>query len=102
MQSTSGNHVESQSPAVLLNRAASTGCNGVALARAGGSRACPLYTQVIAPYDAEDSRGLLKASIRDPDPVVFLENEILYGETFQVHFGLTPAVGDEGAVHLCT
>jgi pyruvate dehydrogenase E1 component beta subunit len=40
--------------------------------------------KVIAPYDAEDSRGLLKASIRDPDPVVFLENEILYGETFQV------------------
>lgn len=41
--------------------------------------------QVIAPYDAEDSRGLMKAAIRDPDPVVFLENEILYGETFQVH-----------------
>ena len=42
------------------------------------------WLQVIAPYDAEDARGLLKASIRDPDPVVFLENEILYGETFQV------------------
>ena len=40
--------------------------------------------QVIAPYDAEDSRGLLKAAIRDPDPVVFLENEILYGESFPV------------------
>ena len=40
--------------------------------------------QVIAPYDAEDARGLLKASIRDPDPVVFLENEILYGEAFPV------------------
>lgn len=47
------------------------------------SVACKL--QVIAPYDAEDSRGLMKAAIRDPDPVVFLENEILYGETFQVH-----------------
>lgn len=40
--------------------------------------------QVIAPYDAEDARGLLKSSIRDPDPVVFLENEILYGESFKV------------------
>ena len=40
--------------------------------------------QVIAPYDAEDARGLLKAAIRDPDPVVFLENEILYGESFPV------------------
>ncbi|KAK9916293.1 hypothetical protein WJX75_000972 [Coccomyxa subellipsoidea] len=40
--------------------------------------------KVLAPYDAEDSRGLLKAAIRDPDPVVFLENEILYGESFPV------------------
>lgn len=40
--------------------------------------------KVIMPYDAEDARGLLKASIRDPDPVVFLENEILYGESFPV------------------
>ena len=40
--------------------------------------------KVVAPYDAEDTRGLLKASIRDPDPVVFLENEILYGEAFPV------------------
>lgn len=39
---------------------------------------------MLAPYDAEDSRGLLKAAIRDPDPVVFLENEILYGESFPV------------------
>jgi pyruvate dehydrogenase E1 component beta subunit len=37
-------------------------------------------TQVVAPYDSEDARGLMKASIRDPDPVVFLENEILYGQ----------------------
>ena len=41
--------------------------------------------QVLAPYDAEDARGLLKAAIRDPDPVVFLENEILYGESFPVN-----------------
>ncbi len=38
----------------------------------------------MAPYDAEDARGLMKAAIRDPDPVVFLENEILYGESFPV------------------
>lgn len=38
----------------------------------------------MAPYDAEDARGLMKAAIRDPDPVVFLENEILYGESFPI------------------
>jgi len=40
--------------------------------------------KVLAPYDAEDARGLLKAAIRDPNPVVFLENELMYGETFEV------------------
>ncbi len=39
---------------------------------------------VIAPYDAADSKGLLKAAIRSNDPVVFLENELLYGRTFEV------------------
>ena len=39
---------------------------------------------MLAPYDSEDCRGLMKAAIRDPDPVVFLENEILYGESFPV------------------
>lgn len=39
---------------------------------------------MLAPYDAEDARGLLKAAIRDPDPVVFLENEMLYGTSFPV------------------
>ena len=39
---------------------------------------------MLAPYDAEDARGLLKSAIRDPDPVIFLENEILYGESFPV------------------
>ena len=34
--------------------------------------------KVLVPYDAEDARGLMKAAIRDPDPVVFLENELLY------------------------
>ncbi|KAJ1269358.1 hypothetical protein BS78_07G205800 [Paspalum vaginatum] len=40
--------------------------------------------KVLAPYSAEDARGLLKAAIRDPDPVIFLENELLYGESFPV------------------
>ena len=40
--------------------------------------------KVIAPYDAADAKGLLKAAIRDPNPVVFLENEMLYGETYDV------------------
>ena len=39
---------------------------------------------VIAPYDAQDAKGLLKAAIRSEDPVVFLENELLYGRTFDV------------------
>ena len=40
--------------------------------------------KVIAPYSAADAKGLLKAAIRDPNPVVFLENEILYGQSFEV------------------
>ncbi|CAD6995075.1 unnamed protein product [Ceratitis capitata] len=44
---------------------------------------CP-GLKVISPYDSEDARGLLKASIRDPDPVVCLENEMLYGVAFPV------------------
>jgi pyruvate dehydrogenase E1 component beta subunit len=40
--------------------------------------------KVIAPYTASDAKGLLKAAIRDPSPVVFLENEILYGQSFEV------------------
>jgi pyruvate dehydrogenase E1 component beta subunit len=39
---------------------------------------------VIAPYSAADAKGLLKAAIRSNDPVVFLENELLYGQTFDV------------------
>ncbi len=39
---------------------------------------------VIAPYDAADAKGLLKAAIRSNDPVVFLENELLYGRSFDV------------------
>ncbi|KAH7516777.1 hypothetical protein FEM48_Zijuj10G0170700 [Ziziphus jujuba var. spinosa] len=44
---------------------------------------CP-GLKVVAPYSSEDARGLLKAAIRDPDPVVVLENELLYGESFPV------------------
>ncbi|MGH7014686.1 MAG: pyruvate dehydrogenase complex E1 component subunit beta [Stellaceae bacterium] len=40
--------------------------------------------KVIAPYSAADHKGLLKAAIRDPNPVIFLENEILYGASFPV------------------
>ncbi len=40
--------------------------------------------KVIAPYAAADAKGLLKAAIRDESPVVFLENEILYGQSFEV------------------
>ncbi|OYW31784.1 MAG: pyruvate dehydrogenase complex E1 component subunit beta, partial [Azorhizobium sp. 12-66-6] len=40
--------------------------------------------KVIAPYTAADAKGLLKAAIRDPNPIIFLENEILYGQSFDV------------------
>ncbi|WP_230533687.1 pyruvate dehydrogenase complex E1 component subunit beta [Microvirga roseola] len=40
--------------------------------------------KVIAPYMAADAKGLLKSAIRDPNPVIFLENEILYGQSFPV------------------
>ncbi len=40
--------------------------------------------KVIAPYDAADAKGLLKAAIRDPNPVVFLEHELIYGTSFQI------------------
>jgi pyruvate dehydrogenase E1 component beta subunit len=40
--------------------------------------------KVVAPYTASDFKGLLKSAIRDPNPVVFLENEILYGQSFEV------------------
>ncbi|MEO1200765.1 MAG: pyruvate dehydrogenase complex E1 component subunit beta [Pseudomonadota bacterium] len=40
--------------------------------------------KVVQPWSAADAKGLLKSAIRDPNPVIFLENEILYGQTFQV------------------
>lgn len=67
------------------------GPNGAA-ARVGAQHSqnyAPWYSSVpglivIAPYDAADCKGLLKAAIRDPNPVVFLENELMYGESFDV------------------
>jgi pyruvate dehydrogenase E1 component beta subunit len=40
--------------------------------------------KVVMPYSAADAKGLLKQAIRDPNPVIFLENEILYGQSFEV------------------
>ena len=67
------------------------GPNGAA-ARVGAQHSqnyAPWYTAipglvVIAPYDAADAKGLLKAAIRSEDPVVFLENELVYGRSFDV------------------
>ncbi len=67
------------------------GPNGAA-ARVGAQHSqnyAPWYASVpgiivISPYDAADAKGLLKAAIRCEDPVVFLENELLYGRSFEV------------------
>src|SRR6185312_14632895 len=40
--------------------------------------------KVVAPYDAADAKGLLKTAIRDPNPVMFLEHEIMYGQAFEM------------------
>ena len=40
--------------------------------------------KVVMPYSASDAKGLLKSAIRDPNPVIFLENEIMYGQSFEV------------------
>jgi pyruvate dehydrogenase E1 component beta subunit len=72
------------------------GPNGAA-ARVGAQHSqnfAPWYASVpglivISPYDAADAKGLLKAAIRCEDPVVFLENELLYGRTFEI-----PALDD--------
>lgn len=46
--------------------------------------------KVVAPYSAEDSKGLLKSAIRDDNPVIFLENEIMYGQSFDVPDNIEP------------
>ena len=40
--------------------------------------------KVVAPYDAEDAKGLLKSAIRDPNPIIFLEHELMYGLSFDM------------------
>ena len=70
------------------------GPNGAA-ARVGAQHSqnyAPWYASVpglivIAPYDAADAKALLKAAIRCEDPVIFLENELLYGRTYEVPMG---------------
>ena len=67
------------------------GANGAA-ARVGAQHSqdfAAWYAQipglkVVQPYSAADAKGLLKTAIRDPNPVIFLENEILYGRSFEV------------------
>jgi pyruvate dehydrogenase E1 component beta subunit len=67
------------------------GANGAA-ARVGAQHSqdyAAWYAQVpglkvVQPYSASDAKGLLKSAIRDPNPVVFLENEIMYGKSFDV------------------
>lgn len=68
------------------------GPNGAAAGVAAQHSQCygAWYTQcpglkVLSPYSAEDAKGLLKTAVRDPDPVVFLENEIMYGVAFDVN-----------------
>jgi pyruvate dehydrogenase E1 component beta subunit len=67
------------------------GANGAA-ARVGAQHSqcyaswyahCP-GLKVVSPWSAADAKGLLKSAIRDPNPVIFLENEILYGQSFEV------------------
>ncbi len=40
--------------------------------------------KVVAPYDADDAKGLLKSSVRDKNPIIFLEHELMYGQSFNV------------------
>jgi pyruvate dehydrogenase E1 component beta subunit len=66
--------------------------------------------KVVAPYSAADAKGLLKSAIRDPNPVVFLENELLYGHGFEVPtdpefivpIGKAKIVREGSSVTICT
>jgi len=50
-----------------------------------GNYKTPCNVKVVSPYSAEDARGLIKAAIRDPNPVVVLENELMYGVSFHLN-----------------
>ena len=65
------------------NGAARASARSTARTTPRGTRRCP-GLKVVQPYTAADAKGLLKAAIRDPNPVIFLENEILYGHSFEV------------------
>ena len=108
---TSLNYAQMQAIDHIINSAAKT------LYMAGGQMGCPIVfrgpngaaarvaaqhsqdyaawyshipgLKVVQPYTAADAKGLLKSAIRDPNPVIFLENEILYGQSFDV-----PAIDD--------
>jgi pyruvate dehydrogenase E1 component beta subunit len=54
--------------------------------------------KVISPYSAEDSKGLLISAIRDPNPVIFLENEMLYGHSFEVPDEIEPIEIGKGKI----
>ncbi len=66
--------------------------------------------KVVAPYSAADAKGLLKAAIRDPNPVIFLENELLYGHAFEVPtdpdfivpIGKAKILREGGSVTICS
>lgn len=54
--------------------------------------------KVIAPYDSASAKGLLKAAIQDPNPVIFLENEILYGRSFEMPENVDYRIGEAAVV----
>jgi pyruvate dehydrogenase E1 component beta subunit len=56
--------------------------------------------KVVVPYDAEDSKGLLISAIRDDNPVIFLENEILYGHSFDISESVLPIPFGQAKKHI--
>ncbi|KAK6018894.1 pyruvate dehydrogenase E1 component subunit beta family protein [Ostertagia ostertagi] len=80
-------YVSRKVPCPIVFRGANGAAAGVAAQHSQDFSAwyahCP-GLKVLAPYSSEDAKGLLKAAIRDDNPVVFLENEILYGHSFPV------------------
>ncbi|XP_064604136.1 pyruvate dehydrogenase E1 component subunit beta, mitochondrial-like isoform X2 [Liolophura sinensis] len=76
-----------QVPVPIVFRGPNGAASGVAAQHsqcfASWYSSCP-GLKVLSPYSSEDAKGLLKAAIRDPNPVVFLENELLYGVPFEI------------------